>query len=114
MNFDDLIDAARTFAAINYSSRKLTGLRLDFDTGRPVSIPLPDDVSDDSADRHPVERAILAALEVGIRVPHKELKIKVMRATKCATATFNRYLRRLKDDEAIDVTAEGYGIKERE
>jgi hypothetical protein len=113
MTFDEWLDVTRTFASVNYPDRSLESVRLRFTDGGKMELLFPDDQLDDSAERHPVEKAILETLALGIRVPHKELKNKVVRATKCSLPTFNRYLRRLKDDGAIDVLAEGYGLKER-
>lgn len=110
MNFDDLFDSVHTWTAANFPGSRPIRLRVDLDDGRKIDVAVPECCEDDSPERHPVETAILDVLQIGIRVAHKELKNKVLKVAKCSLPTFNRYLRRLKDDEAIDVTVEGYAV----
>lgn len=114
MNFDEWLDLTRTFAAVNYPGRALESVRLYFLDGKRMDLLLPDDQPDTSPERHAVEKAIVATLEAaGVRLTHKELKIRVTKATHCSLPTFNRYLRRLKDDDVIDITPEGYMLKQK-
>lgn len=117
MTFDEYLDVTRTFVSLRYPERTLESVRLIFTDGKRMDLILPEQVEDDSADRHPVERAImaiLAGLATDERLSHKELKVKVMKTVKCSEPTFNRYLRRLKNDAVISAQADGYAIETRE
>lgn len=113
MTFDDFIELSRELAASNWPSRKLVGVRLDFDEGKPCYFAMPDEKKIEGSDEiHDVEQAIIDALSNG-PVIHKNLKNQVMKKTGCKATTFGNYLRSLRVNGWIISTEDGYKLNRR-